>query len=518
MPVKGSQQRLSSSVLCLAASSTLAISAPAKASETVAPKTDISFGTPAGECALPAIVQLTRGNKCTGTLIHPRVVLFAAHCKEPRTVAFGERGQGPKITQISKISIHPKFKQGNSSGPTGAAIDWAVAVLAQPMTGVPIIPLAYAGELEAYQKAGQAINLAGYGSTKTSHYGSLIWTDAKIEQVSNGSMTTIKDKRNACPGDSGGPVLARLQDGSWRTIGIMTNLGPALDSCGKDSGYNRMSQVRPEMLKWLEQETGIDLTLCYNDAGQVDRGPECKNFFAGDLKAPSGKWSNNCADAKVVAKPKLTPTGGGDDPGEDEKEDKSAPELKLELVDVKDTEKLAVGDKVEIEVEIEDDSEIKSASLHINDKEVKAWKKAPYTYTWEVEKAGSFEIQAKATDEAGNEGESKALKIKVEGDDPGEGTPKETEDPSTEPSPGNSEDPSKTPSEDPTPKTPDTPEPSEPSEPKEPSNSDPTVDKPAVQEPKEGPVKSGGCDLAGDGFAGWALGLVGLLGLMRRRR
>lgn len=421
MPIFGSfstrQRRPLSWAAITLGTTTCLLAGPAQANAEGVPSSRIAHGKAAGQCALPAVVNLKMGNTCTGTLIHPQVILYAAHCRKLRRIILGENGRGPVITSIKKSVVHPKFKQGASAGPTGAAIDWAIGVLNEPVSGVPIIPLAYGGELEKFQKSGQSVVLAGFG--RTTHLGpasvNLRWTRAKIEQVSNGSMTTVKDRHNACEGDSGGPVLVQLEDGSWRTIGITTNLGPTIPDCGKDSGYNRISQVRPEMIKWLEEQSGFDLTPCYDQDGKIDKSPACKNFFAGDIESPSGSWNNNCANAKVVKSPKLSPKGegGGEDNGEDkDKEDKEAPKVTIKAFE--DDEAPQVGDRIEIEIEVKDKSEIKKVSLSIDDKELKSWTKAPYTYTWEIKKAGEYTLSAQAEDAAGNVGKSEALEVTVD--------------------------------------------------------------------------------------------------------
>lgn len=466
--------------------------------EPEAPQSHIANGKPAGECALPAVVHLKMGNTCTGTLIHPQVVLYAAHCFNLRQVILGENGRGPVITKIKKSVTHPDFSESNSSGPKGAAIDWAVGVLEEPVNGVPVIPLAYAGELEKHQKAGQSVVLTGYGKTESGmSSANLIWATAKIEQVSNGSMTTVKGRQNACSGDSGGPVLVKLEDGSWRVMGIMTNLGPTLSDCGKDTGYNRMSQVRREMVEWLEKQTGFDLTPCYDMDGKADRSESCKNLFAGDISAPSGSWSKNCADAKVVEEPKLLPVGG-----EEEPKDETAPKVEIKAPE---DNHVMVGESIEIKIEASDDEELEEVSLYINDKKVKSWKEEPFEYEWEVESTASeISIHATAEDKAGNEAKSKSVSLLVVVDDPGTESPTTGENSSTEsPKTENNDD------ETPDPKTPDEPS-DEPT-----ATKDETSDKPAdPQAPPSSSCSTGG-DLAPMG--GFAL-LAGLLGLRRRRR
>lgn len=481
----------------------------AQASETTEPTARIAHGNAAGECALPPVAFLKMGNQCTGTLIHPQVILYAAHCRNLRTVIFGDKGQGPTITSIKKSIVHPDFNQSNSAGPNGAAIDWAVGVLSAPVKGVPIIPLAYAGELDEYQKPGQQITLAGYGKTEQGFSpGRLMWANAKIEQISNGSMTSVKDRHNACSGDSGGPVLVQTKDGSWRTIGITTNLGPGLNDCGKDTGYNRFSQVRPDMIKWLEEQTGFDLTPCYNFEGEVDKSPECKNFFAGDIKSPSGSWSNNCADAKVVKEPKLTPKGGG----EEEKKDTEGP--KITIKGIKNKAKVKVGETIEIELKIEDESDIKEVSLLINDEEVESWEKAPYDYEWEVEKKGDWTIQVKAEDAEGNKSESKKIKVTANAEESGEDS--KSEDSKGEDTQGGDSKGEDTKGEDETPDASKTPEDSEDS--KTPEDTDKDSGKKQTTKDPVDVGSNSGCRVDGSMPSVLGFGFLGVVGLLRRRR
>ena len=63
------------SIPALAGASPVTVESPA---EVDVP--EVYNGVPVEECAWPTVVAVTGGGLCTGTLIHPELVVYAAHC------------------------------------------------------------------------------------------------------------------------------------------------------------------------------------------------------------------------------------------------------------------------------------------------------------------------------------------------------------------------------------------------------------------------------------------------------
>lgn len=233
-------------------------------------------GGPASPCEWPTTVSL---GGCTGTLVHPEVVIYAAHCGSISEVFLGDSiyAQGRTI-QPERCGVYP-------GGGPGFGTDWAYCKLSQPVTDVPITPPLMGCETELL-KQGQEVWLVGFGNTDDGNFGVKYEAKATFNYIQNDEAFIGGGGVDTCQGDSGGPVFIQLEDGSWRAFGI-TSYG---DGCGGGGWYSMMHTG----MEWFEAETGVDLTPCHDADGTWNPTEACKGF-AMDADAGSGSWPAACS-------------------------------------------------------------------------------------------------------------------------------------------------------------------------------------------------------------------------------
>lgn len=236
-------------------------------------------GVTAPVCGWPSTVEL--GGACTGTLVHPQVVIYAAHCGASYSkIYFGENYQAPAKT------VTPSFCKVVPGGNPGSGNDFAVCKLSSPVTNVPITPILMGCET-AILKQGQAVTLVGFGNADNGPYGIKRQVTTTINGIdANNEISIGGNGKDTCQGDSGGPAFVQLADGTWRVFGI-TSYGGA---CGSGGMYSMMHKG----MSWFESTVGLDLTPCHNADGTWNPTASCGSF----PKAPGnsgGTWAAGCS-------------------------------------------------------------------------------------------------------------------------------------------------------------------------------------------------------------------------------
>ena len=342
-------------------------------------------GEPVSGCAWPSVVSL--GRVCTGTLVHPRVVVYAAHCGD----AFPSVELGTATAPAHARTVATAYCRVDDEGVTGAGRDRAFCVLASPIADVPIVPPIAGCETDALQP-GVEVTLVGFGQSEFG-YGDKRAVTTTITAVTDTELEVGGDGRDSCTGDSGGPGFIQLPSGQWRVFGIVSRGG----QCGTGGVMTRMDDAA----RWAETLAGHDLTPCF-DGERWSPTAACGGFSAAP-EHDEGDWGSGCVQP-------LEDPGESCGPAFDDGGDVTPPQVRfVDLDDPQDEEALLV------EVEATDAGiGIHSVALLADDQ----WLSTQFTGHPSFEptlEAGVYELTAVATDRAGNTAETRVSLTVLEG-------------------------------------------------------------------------------------------------------
>ncbi|MFW5739581.1 MAG: S1 family peptidase [Myxococcota bacterium] len=208
---------------------------------------------------------------CTASLIGPDIAVTAAHCflgasyTDRYFLAFGpdvRNGNAELVVGVDMVVEHPDFWYDSPTQPTEVRNDIAILYLDEP-AGMPVVPVA-----EVFDPSDEELLLVGYGATSNSAWSGpsgvgekrAVWVE--LDEVEDTSFTFEGGyKKTTCAGDSGGPALRQLDDGSYEMVGVLS-----VGNC-YDSGRHYRVDAYADWIREAYPHYGASCPL-FDDAGR----------------------------------------------------------------------------------------------------------------------------------------------------------------------------------------------------------------------------------------------------------
>ena len=200
-----------------------------------------------------------------------------------------------------KSPRHVAIEGCHEKGGQAADEDFAYCILNEAVTDVPIIPILYGCETQIL-KPKQDIVLVGYGNIDEdteSPNGHKRWVHAPVVKRFTKTIDLGDSNHTNCFGDSGGPAYVQLEDGTWRVFGA-TSTSTVINNVA--CAANGTWAYIPYYVPWIEEDSGLDITPCYDSDGTWNPGPDCQGIPT-NPEVSGGTWAKMCTEKLKLSGP-----------------------------------------------------------------------------------------------------------------------------------------------------------------------------------------------------------------------
>lgn len=224
---------------------------------------EIWGGVPTSLGSWESTVALSDGKRmfCSGTAVHPRLVITAAHCVRGMGKIRVYKGNGMKSGKtsgqfsVAKAKYSPKWSGNGDNDIAYLVLDGPIDLRSDQY--VPI--LVDQDEINELIQVGKPAQLVGFGIRSFGFLGLFpkmgekYEVEAPITKITGNEVEIGGKGKDSCQGDSGGPAYGQLANGEWRVYGVVSRGG----RCGGGGVWG----VMHHNICWISKDSGIDLGL-----------------------------------------------------------------------------------------------------------------------------------------------------------------------------------------------------------------------------------------------------------------
>ncbi len=158
---------------------------------------------------------------CTGNVIDTDKILTAAHCFIAFRVSNATVSVGSGEINVVQVDIHPDV---GTDGVNLALFNDVAILTTERDLGLSTIPIIVSKDIET----GDAIGVQGFGLDEDGNFGvskggAMIVSDVTSNHI---AAAFTGDGSNPCNGDSGGPALLTIDDGTVGVVGVVSSGNP----------------------------------------------------------------------------------------------------------------------------------------------------------------------------------------------------------------------------------------------------------------------------------------------------
>ncbi|MBQ49182.1 MAG: hypothetical protein CMP10_17525 [Zetaproteobacteria bacterium] len=210
---------------------------------------------------------------CSGTIIHPRLVITAAHCINGVNQMKGIHVYMGNGSSNRKVSPNYPVARGFRNPKYGADNEWQFDVAFLEMAeDLPIDPakitsiLYQPEEIETLLQVGKTSTIVGFGFREDDGVGEKYQAVLPMIALDDNEIHMGGQGLDSCNYDSGGPAFAQLPNGEWRFFGVVSRGLHA--NCGEGGIWGMMHHH----LCWLKKASRVqlDIDLSCDQAGSAD--------------------------------------------------------------------------------------------------------------------------------------------------------------------------------------------------------------------------------------------------------